>query len=189
MVNVYVNCPEFENEKLLIRRTGKGDRDDLLKVYSDEKAVPFFNGDNCHGDDFHYTTPQQMEQAMDFWEQSYRDGWFVRFTVICKGSNSAIGTTELFRRNADNGGTGVLRLDLRSDYEREDVILSLLSLIIPHAYELFNCKCIITKGFPDSSDRLSALEKYGFKKSSDKLIGEDGTEYSDYFAIKYKSAL
>lgn len=183
-VNVYEKCPEFENEKFLIRRTVKSDRDDLLKVYSDERAVPFFNGDNCHGDNFHYTTAERMEQALDFWEQAYQNGWFVRFTVISKADNSAVGTTELFRRNSDNGGTGIFRLDLRSDYEKEEDISSILSLIIPPSFDLFGCENILTKGFPEASERLSALEKYGFVKSAEKLIGEDGTEYSDYYCIQ-----
>lgn len=61
-IDVYKSCPKFENDKFLIRRTEKSDRDGLLKVYSDEKAVRFFNGDNCHGDNFHYTTPNEWKR-------------------------------------------------------------------------------------------------------------------------------
>lgn len=185
-MNVYESCPKYENDVFLIRRTEKSDRDDLLKVYSDIKAVPFFNGDNCHGDDFHYTTPERMEQALDFWEESYRGGWFVRFSVIDKASNAAVGTAELFKRGVSEdfySGYGILRLDLRSDYEKERVILNILSLIIPPAYGLFGCESIATKAVKEAVERISALEKYGFEKNDNKLIGEDGTEYSDYFSI------
>ncbi|MBD5103304.1 MAG: GNAT family N-acetyltransferase [Ruminococcaceae bacterium] len=185
-MNVYESCPKFENGDFLIRRTEKSDRDDLLKVYSDIKAVPFFNGDNCHGDDFHYTTSERMEQALDFWEQSYRGGWFVRFSVINKADNTVVGTVELFNRGVTEdfySGYGILRLDLRSDYEKESVILNILSLIIPPAYGLFGCESIATKAVKEAVERISALEKYGFKKNDNKLIGEDGTEYSDYFSI------
>lgn len=51
-MNVYEKCPVLESENFLLRKVCLEDSDDLLKVYSDEKAVPFFNGDNCHGDDF-----------------------------------------------------------------------------------------------------------------------------------------
>lgn len=184
-MNVYESCPKFENNVFLIRRTEKGDRDDLLKVYSDIKAVPFFNGDNCHGDDFHYTTPERMEQALDFWEQSYLGGWFVRFSVIDKAVNAAVGTVELFKRASEDfyGGYGILRLDLRSDYEKESIILNILSLIIPPAYSLFGCESVATKAVKEAGERISALEKYGFEKNNNKLIGEGGTEYSDYFSI------
>ena len=40
--------------------TNKEDKADLLKVYSDEKSVPFFNSDNCGGDDFYYTTEKSV---------------------------------------------------------------------------------------------------------------------------------
>lgn len=43
MVDVYKNCPEYENEDYLVRMVCQEDRMDLLKVYSDKRAVPFFN--------------------------------------------------------------------------------------------------------------------------------------------------
>lgn len=193
--DVYKTCPSFENESFLIRRTEKGDKEDLLKVYSDIKSVPFFNGDNCHGDDFHYTTMERMEQALDFWEMSYRERWFVRFSIIGKnsgntgGKTETIGTVELFKRASDDkfNGCGVLRLDLRSDFEREKDIFDILALIIPSAYGLFYCDTIITKAVPEASERIAALEKYGFVKSTDKLVGDDGTEYQDYYRIEVKN--
>lgn len=124
-----------------------------------------------------------MEEALNFWEQSYADGWFVRFSVIDKSSGAAAGTVELFKRSSSDNfnGVGVLRLDLGSTYEDEETIYCILSLTVPPAYELFGCESIITKGFPEACDRIRALEKYGFVKSEDKLTGEDGTEYSDYY--------
>ena len=67
MQDVYKICPQFENEQYLLRLVSKGDCLDLLKVYSDKKAVPFFNSDNCNGDDFHYTTEKRMQEAINFW--------------------------------------------------------------------------------------------------------------------------
>ena len=46
-VDVYQNCPSYENEYYMLRMIKKEDKTDLLKVYSDEKALPFFNSDNC----------------------------------------------------------------------------------------------------------------------------------------------
>ena len=45
MSNVSKNCPKFENQKYLLRFVNEDDYKDLLKVYSDERAVPFFNSD------------------------------------------------------------------------------------------------------------------------------------------------
>ena len=59
VMNVYEDCPVFQNERYVLRLVEDGDIGDLLKVYSDVKAVPLFNGDNCNGDDFHYTTPER----------------------------------------------------------------------------------------------------------------------------------
>ena len=70
-MNPYENCPVFEDDKYMIRLLKKEDLDGLLKVYSDEKSVPFFNSDNCDGDDFHYTTKERMAQAIDYWLFEY----------------------------------------------------------------------------------------------------------------------
>ena len=56
MVSPYDKCPILENENYMLRLVEAADAPDLLRVYSDDKAVPFFNGDNCNGDAFHYKT-------------------------------------------------------------------------------------------------------------------------------------
>lgn len=185
MRDVYECCPAFEGERFLLRPTAREDCAELLKVYSDEKAVPLFNSDNCHGDDFHYTTMERMLSAIDFWLYSYEQRYFVRWTMTDKASGEAIGTIELFKRQADDWFTdcGILRLDLRSDYERTDEIREILDLIVPQAYELFDCAVIATKAVPQAKQRIFALEQMGFAARKEKLIGHDGTVYGDYFAI------
>ena len=103
MKDVYEFCPQFENEKYLLRLIEEKDLEDLHKVYSDKKAVPFFNGDNCHGDDFYYETIERMKQAVDFWIFSYKERYFVRWTIFDKSTNQAIGTIELFHRDSERG--------------------------------------------------------------------------------------
>ena len=50
MKSVYEEVPVFENERYLLRFVANDDANDLLEVYSDKNALPFFNSDNCHGD-------------------------------------------------------------------------------------------------------------------------------------------
>jgi len=69
MKDVYAECPTFENDRFLLRLISKNDTGALLPVYSDPAAVPLFNSDNCHGDDFYYRTPERMQQAVAFWEE------------------------------------------------------------------------------------------------------------------------
>ena len=54
-MNIDETCPVSENEKFKIRLLKNEDCDDLLKVYSDKMALPFFNSDNCNGDNFYMT--------------------------------------------------------------------------------------------------------------------------------------
>ena len=45
-MNIYKTCPEVQNERFHLRLVTQEDCEDLLKVYSDVKAVPLFKGDN-----------------------------------------------------------------------------------------------------------------------------------------------
>ncbi len=185
MTDVYVTCPRFEDENYLLRMVQKEDTADLLRVYSDIKAVPLFNSDNCGGDDFYYTTESRMSEAIDYWLWEYSRKGFVRWSVISKTANETIGTIELFHRDAQDCFTncGLLRLDIRSDYEKAKEIVNILSLIIEPTYTLFNCDKIATKAISSATERITALNKLGFKQSNKKLIGHDGTEYDAYFVL------
>lgn len=183
MTDVYKKCPVFENEKYFLRMVTDEDAIDLLKVYSDIQAVPLFNSDNCHGDDFYYKTIERMKQAMDFWRFLYKNRYFVRWAILDKSVQKAVGIIELFNRISKDyfNNCGILRLDLRSDYENAADIKSILSLITEPTYDLFGCNLIATKAVKAAKERRRALVEAGFVESSEKLVGHDGTEYGSYF--------
>ena len=186
MPNVYEYCPEFESDEFLLRFVEKDDMENLLTVYSDKHSLPFFNSDNCHGDNFYYPTKDKMEWAIDFWLKSYKTKWFVRWVIVDKALSKAIGTTELFKRTSEDAfnGMGVLRLDLKSEYEITEIIKAILKLIIRPAYELFDCAAIITKVPNYAIERLLAVSDIGFIKSDNLLVGtHDGYSYKDYWII------
>lgn len=175
-MNVYENCPVVESERFLLRLVMEQDCEDLLKVYSDPVAVPLFNGDNCNGDDFHYATFERMLQGLQFWIWSYDHGYFVRWSIVDKSLNSAIGTIELCGTER-----GILRVDLRSDYEKEAVLTEILDLVVLPSFEWLGCESLITKAKPIASARIKVLTEMGFVPMAEPLIGHDGTKYGDYF--------
>lgn len=177
----------FENERFLLRMVEDKDCNDLLEVYSDKNALPFFNSDNCHGDIFYYNTKEKMIDAMAFWKQSYQNQWFTRLAIVEKSSLKVIGTVELCYRISEDdfNHMGILRLDIRSDYEKKDTIFNILLLIVPKAYDLLGCKEVITKGPNYAVERIRALQEFGFQKSEHLLIGgSDKTAYNGYWIIK-----
>lgn len=183
MKDVYEICPVLEDDQYSLRLVEEGDADDLLKVYSDRNAVQFFNSDNCNGDDFYYESLQRMQDAIKFWIFAYESKGFVRWCICDKKRNQVIGTIELFNRKSDDdfNDCGLLRLDLRSDYEIQECIFKILTIVIPAAFRLFNCSMIATKAIPDAIERISVLNKLGFLESQKQLIGHDGTAYKHYW--------
>lgn len=188
MNDIYETCPVLEDHQYTLRFVKGSDAADLLKVYSDRKAVQFFNSDNCHGENFYYQTLEKMQNAIKYWIFEYERKGFVRWSILDKNRNEAIGTIELFNRKSEDdfNDCGILRLDLRSNYETQDCIFNILTIITLPAFSLFNCSIIATKAIPDAIERISALKKIGFVKSEKQLIGNDGTAYSHYWIYQKK---
>lgn len=171
-------CSIYKRGLITLRKTNDEDLGELLECYSNEKAVPLFNSDNCHGDDFNYTTIEQMGRAIEFWEASYKNKEFVRWTVILKGTNKKLGTIEMFHRNVEDefNHYGILRIDLQSKYEIQSIIEDILAISNECFFEAFEVKGILTKAVPKAEERISALKKAGFKPVYKKVM-----EYDDYY--------
>lgn len=182
-MSVYDNCPVLPGEYFRLEYTDLSHCEDLLKVYSDKKSVPLFNSDNCGGDDFYYKTSDRMKEAIEYWQWEYSRKGFVRMSIIDIHTDSAVGTVEMFKRIADDyfTDTVLLRIDLRSDYEKQKYIESVLRIVIENSFELFSCKSVTTKAVDFAVERITALKNTGFEKSTEFLIGHDGTKYSDYY--------
>ena len=112
---------------------------------------------------------------------SYENGWFVRLAIVDKEISSVIGTIELCLRDSEN--RGVLRVDVRSDYEEENRLYHIFSLITPHMQELIGCASTITKASIYAVERIKAIQKVGFTKSEEYLIGHNGFAYDGYWTI------
>ncbi len=185
-VNIYEICPKFENDRFRVRFFQKEDFNDLLAVYSDQKSLPFFNSDNCNGDNFYYSTVEKMTKAFEFWDFSYKNGWFVRMSIEDKKAHKIIGTIELCKRVSQDAfnNHAVLRVDLLSSYENEDVLSGLLALVTPHVNDVVGTQGIITKAPIFAVERINALKKTGYILSHEHLVGKDGYPYKDYWLHK-----
>ena len=185
-MNIYESCPVLESEKYIIRLFKDEDCDDLFKVYSDRNALPFFNSDNCDGDNFYYSTKERMSEAIGFWHMSYENGWFVRLSIVDKTTTSIIGTVELCLRVSDDefNNMGILRVDVRSDYEEEKALYDIFALIVPKLDDMLGCKGVLTKAPIYAVERIKAIQKVGFTKSEHMLIGKTGYAYDGYWTFE-----
>lgn len=183
MKDIYAECPIYKKKLITLRQTNMEDTQDLLRCYSDKRAVPFFNSDNCHGDNFYYTTIERMKQAIDFWDFSYKNKYFVRWTIILNATNEKIGTVEMFHRIADDefNHYGVLRIDLQSKCEVQPIINEILEIVDDNFYASFDLEVILTKAIPDATERVTSLLERGFQP-----LGRKFMIYDDYF-VKFEN--
>ena len=184
--DIFKECPTYKKELITLSQTNINDAQELLKCYSDEKAVPFFNSDNCHGDDFHYKIiermkewkNERMKEAINFWNFSYRNNYFVRWTVILKDTKEKIGTIEMFHRILEDefNHNGILRIDLQSKYETQPIINEILEIVNENFYKAFDVKAILTKAIPEATERITSLVHNGYQPINRKIM-----IYDDYF--------
>ena len=77
----------------------------------------------------------------------------------------------------------ILRMDLRSDFERSDVVMKLLRLIVDPLQTIFKCDNIASKVVPLNTERKKAFQEFGFSEVNKPLIGNDSKEYFHYFVL------
>ena len=184
-MDVYEKCPVLENDNFIVRLLEENDVDDLFTVYSDKLALPFFNSDNCNGSNFYCEKKDYMKSAIKYWLiEYYENRGFVRFAIVDKKDEKAIGTIEMFKRESKDyyNDCGIMRLDVRSDYENTKVLYEILSLIVVPFYNWFECSNIATKAAIYAVDRIEALKKMNFIKSPEPIVGQhQNMIYHDYW--------
>jgi len=168
----YVECPVYETKQYVIRLVEREDSEDLLECYSDLESVKLFNSDNC-GSDFFYRTVEEIAECIDCWINEYTHQGFVRFSIINKSMNKAIGTIEMFAKEetfSEAGKVGVLRLDLASGFENKESIAEILTVLDQHLFDDFEVNSIVTKAIPEAQERISVLENNGYSQLSENRI-------------------
>jgi hypothetical protein len=182
----YIHCPTFKNERFLLRLVEQGDAVDLLSVYADPKAQEILTECSAWNCDFGYGAKDltAMQDCIAKWIDAYKNRYFVRMTILDIQSQTAVGTIEVYHRAEDSfcGGKICLRMDLHSNYENENTIDELLSLIIKDGIKAFGADGIVTRATPIAAERINALAKNGFVLSEETLQGsQEGVTYGDFW--------
>lgn len=160
--NPYHVCPIYESNRFLLRLVSLEDAAELLECYQDPEAQSLFNSDNCNTD-FCFKTAGEMKDYIVGWLKAYEKEEFVRFSIVDKALEKAVGAIEIFGMvGAYPDPVGVLRLDICSRYEQVDFLSELLRIADCFFYE-FRCEKIATKAVPPAVQRINALIQNGYK--------------------------
>lgn len=177
--HIYAHCPSYETKSFLVRLVQPGDAAGLLCCYADPEARRFFNSDNCdYG--FAYDTLPEMQACIAQWLQEYQNHCFVRFAVVEKQLQTAIGTVEMFHKDdLDTKGQryGILRIDLAAKWEKREQVSELLALANREFFSAFGVTHILTKAVLEAQERTAALRKNRFLP----VKGKDILSYGDYW--------
>jgi hypothetical protein len=124
-----------------------------------------------------------MKEAIDFWIMSYKNGWFTRLSIIDKKEQTVIGTVELCLRVSEDefNNMGILRVDVRSDYEKAEILYEIFAIVSNFLSQNFPNQNIITKVPLYAVERIKAVTRDGFSKSENFLIGTNGFAYDGYW--------
>ena len=172
MTDPYVSCPTFTTEHFTIRLIRQEDSRNLFACYHDKQAVSYMNDDNCDFG-FYVDTPEAMEETVKYWIQFYAERAFIRFAIVDTKKQQVIGTIEGF-----HGKEGVLRVDIRSEYETKLYMKEILAVAVANFKELFENEYLVTKAVKAATERRGALVEGGWK-----YIDTFRT-FSDYYKVQ-----
>jgi RimJ/RimL family protein N-acetyltransferase len=156
VLDPYDICPTYESQSFLLRLVSPDDAKDLLRCYSNSESQRFFNDDNC---DFGYgnvDSLEKMQYNIKLWLDSYHTKNFIRFSIIDKSTDNAVGTVEMF-----GGKHGILRIDIMPEHECESRLSEFFETA-DRFFNDFNCDCIVSKAIPEAKERIKALKKCGY---------------------------
>jgi len=161
-ISIYQQCPTIETENFTFRLVMLEDAEDLLACYSNPQAQAFFNVDNFPHD-CNFNTIDEMEHYIKFWLAEYSREAYVRFSIISKQSQKAVGTIEMFGMvGAYKTDPGILRIDIAPDFECQVYLAEILEMCVENFYDMFQVNTIATKAVPQATDRVEALYGAGF---------------------------
>lgn len=178
-INPFIICPIYETKHFTLRKLEENDCEKLFPCYSDVKAAKFFNGDNC-GISFFYDDLKEFKLCVDYWLKAQNIHDFIRFTIIDKAEEELIGTVEICPSNKysyEGKKVGVLRLDIKSEYETKVYIDELFETLINNLYKDFTVDFLITKAIPEANVRLSTLKENNFAQ----IINGEVVPFEDYY--------
>jgi len=176
----YDICPVYETERFLFRLVKEEDAQDLLTCYADPQSARFFNSDNCTSN-FIFKTAEEIQNCIRFWIADYERRAYVRFTIVDKDSMRAVGTFECFAKPETFEGfgkVGILRIDLGSQFENEDDLTEILTMVESKLFDCFGVQSMLTKAVPEAEKRITALKRSGYRSLPPRTI----MPYGDYFA-------
>lgn len=185
-VNPFKKCPVYETNNLIFTKVKDEDAEELFECYSDPITVSHMNNDNCGGD-WDCSTIDIVKKGIRGWKSEFEAKFYIRWSVTHKHAKRIIGTIEIApipnkTRFLDGVcQTGILRIDILSTFENEQVFSEILKMVKDNFYMDFDIKNIVTKAITDDLSRTLALENNSFEKCENNSI----IKYNDYY-IKRK---
>lgn len=168
----YSECPTINTKSFTIRLIKESDSKSLFRCYHDKKAVEYMNDDNCDFG-FYVDSEEKMQETIGYWIDFYQKQYFVRFSIVNNASDEAVGTIEGF-----SGETGVLRVDVCSEYEKAGYLSELYHFASDNFHAFFGNEYLVTKAIDAAVERREALAKNKWS------IIDSYRGYHDYYRIK-----
>ena len=162
--NPFDECPIYETAHFIFRRVSEHDAEDLFICYSDPITLQHMNNDNCNGE----WRPKSADELKYAWQKDYERRTFVRWSIIDKITQRAIGTIEIaplpwgrwfFGKETP---MGILRIDILSRYEQESVFIEITELLAGELARDFEVNQVIIKAPPEEPEKVNALLKNQF---------------------------
>lgn len=185
--NPFEKCPVYETDNLIFTMVKEEDAEELFHCYSDPITLSHMNNDNCGGE-WDVSNIDIVKKGIRGWVKEFEDKFYIRWSVTYKYTKRIIGTIEIApipntTRFLDGVcENGILRIDIISIFENEQIFTEILKMTTENFYKDFHIKNIVMKAKKDDCPRTFALKNNGFHMYEEKSI----IKYDDYYFKRRK---
>ena len=149
---IFAEFPEFETERLILRKITPEDAQAIMAIFSDEAVTEFY-------DLYTFTSIDEAAELIDYFGESYEAERQIRWGVVRKEDNQLIGTCGFVALHNHRGEIGY---DLASAYWRQGYMSEALEALLEVGFddmELHRIEALVMVGNEASS---GLLRKRGF---------------------------
>ncbi len=165
---IFVQFPEYETERLILRQIVSDDAKDVMAIFKDDMVTQYY-------DLYTFTRIAEAVELIEYFSESYRSERQIRWGIVRKEDDQLIGTCGFVALHTHRGEIGY---DLASAYWRQGYMTEALEALIEIGFDDMQLHRIEALVMVHNRASAGLLRKLGF---TDEGILRDYDYFKDAF--------
>lgn len=156
--SIFINFPELETERFILRQVKAKDSEDLYELYSDPMAVKYQQTEAMSDMD-------QAKKTVIAFLNGYSNKIFIRWCIADKSTDKVVGLIALHSFDILNFKAEIGYM-LNSKYLNQNIMTECAVKVLDFSFNILNLTKVEASIHPDNERSIHLVDKLGFKKES-----------------------